>query len=141
MESDLIKHYLQFVSYILLFTILILPSSYAVTLTDTYISGYGIASGIHEGYYTHFQFENYCPMCGCHGTLQWNPKGTREGEITCSHCDSDYSVSGKEKLHRPRAWLTPYVPEPEPSVPETVPPPEPTPWQKAHTCFKNNQII
>lgn len=89
---------------------LTLPAAAAVTVTDSYISGSGIASGYHEGYYTHFSFENYCPLCGHHGTLEWNPKGTSEGEITCSFCDADFSVSGKDKWDGgPRAWLIKYT--------------------------------
>ena len=140
MESDSIKHYYLI---LLIFTLLVLPCSFAVTITDTYISGYGIASGTNEGYKTHFQFENYCPMCGYHGTLTWNPKGTKEGEITCSHCDCDYSVSGKEKMYKPRAWLTPYYPEPEPtsSKMEQVQPTPMTPLELAHHVFQNNSIL
>lgn len=140
MESDSIKHYYLI---LLIFTLLVLPCSFAVTITDTYISGYGIASGTNEGYKTHFQFENYCPMCGYHGTLTWNPKGTKEGEITCSHCDCDYSVSGKEKMYNPRAWLTPYYPEPEP-VNANIAPTQPTPMtplELAHQVFTNNSIL
>lgn len=58
-------------------------------------------------------------------------------------CNADFDgTNGYDKAGcGARGRLTRYVPEPEASVPETVPPPEPTPWQKAHTCFKNNQII
>lgn len=106
--------------------ILALSTSNAVIITDEYISGSGIASGYGEGYYTEFCFENYCPLCGSHGTLDWNPKGTYEGEITCSHCDADFSVSGRDKNGGgARAWLYYYeIPEPEP---EPVSPPEPVP--------------
>lgn len=148
MESDLIKHYRTLLLLIILLplTILGVESVNAVTITDTYISGYGIASGTNEGYKTHFQFENYCPMCGYHGTLTWNPKGTKEGEITCSHCDCDYSVSGKEKMYNPRAWLTPYYPEPEPVVAENatsanIAQVQLTPLQIAHQVFRNNSIL
>lgn len=43
-------------------------------------------------------FLNHCPLCNHSGTLSFNPKGTAEGEITCSHCDADYcAVSGRDK--------------------------------------------
>ncbi len=43
-------------------------------------------------------FLNHCPLCNHSGTLSFNPKGTAEGEITCSHCDADYcAVTGKDK--------------------------------------------
>jgi hypothetical protein len=83
------------------------------------ITGSGIASGYYEGYYTTFSFLDYCPLCTCYDVLIWNPKGTYEGEITCSYCDADYSVSGKDKYYRgDRAWLTPYT---EPIETEAVP--------------------
>ncbi len=44
-------------------------------------------------------FENYCPKCHSYGTLTFNPKGTPEGEWTCSKCGSDYcAADGKEKM-------------------------------------------
>ncbi|AEG17647.1 peptidoglycan-binding domain-containing protein [Methanobacterium paludis] len=44
-------------------------------------------------------FLNYCPECHKYGTLVWNPKGTAEGEWTCSACDADYcAADGNEKL-------------------------------------------
>jgi len=44
---------------------------------------------------------NYCPNCHHYNTLTVNPKGTYEGELTCSRCDSDYcGVTGKEKGYR-----------------------------------------
>lgn len=50
---------------------------------------------------------NYCPNCGYYGTLLVNPKGTAEGELTCTYCDCDYcGVSGKEKLSSSTRVLT-----------------------------------
>jgi len=49
-------------------------------------------------YYTSGTFLNYCPECGATGTLKWNPKGTIEGEWTCS-CSADYCVCGQEKTN------------------------------------------
>lgn len=47
-------------------------------------------------------WKNLCTSTTCHsktpGTLQVNPKGTVEGELTCSKCDSDYcGFCGTEK--------------------------------------------
>ena len=43
-------------------------------------------------------WDNYCPMCGNHDVLEFNPKKTHEGELTCSKCGADYcAVTGKEK--------------------------------------------
>jgi hypothetical protein len=50
-------------------------------------------------YYTSGTFLNYCPECGASGTLIWNPKGTVEGEWTCSACSADYCICGKEKTY------------------------------------------
>jgi len=52
-------------------------------------------------------WENHCPLCGHNGTLTFNPKGTYEGELTCSYCDADYcAVTGKDKHGKgPRACL------------------------------------
>lgn len=51
-------------------------------------------------------FKNKCGNCGKTGVLQDNPKGTSEGEWTCSDCDSDFcKVCGKEKMDPPRSWL------------------------------------
>lgn len=53
-------------------------------------------------------WKNYCPLCKAKGTLTFNPKGTPEGEITCSACDADYcGTSGKDKAKKVRAKLTP----------------------------------
>ena len=52
---------------------------------------------------------NKCPFpsCGGEGTLIFNPKGTKDGEITCSKCGADFCVvCGREKLSPSRARLT-----------------------------------
>ena len=107
-----------------LFLLTTITPTTAVTITDEYIQGTAIASGYGEGYWTDFSFMNYCPLCDGYGTLEWNPKGTREGEITCLYgCDADYSVSGKDKYYKGcRGCLTPYsqgITEPAPA-PERV---------------------
>lgn len=43
-------------------------------------------------------WKDWCPLCGSINVLRDNPKGTYEGEITCSHCDADYDgVTGQDK--------------------------------------------
>ena len=52
-------------------------------------------------------FKNYCPLCKKNGKLTWNPKGTAEGEWTCSACDADYcGKCGSDKAKKRRASLT-----------------------------------
>jgi hypothetical protein len=44
-------------------------------------------------------FENYCTIYHSYGTLTFNPKGTPEGEWTCSKCGCDYCAANeKEKM-------------------------------------------
>jgi len=52
-------------------------------------------------------WKNHCPLCGHDGTLEFNPKKTYEGELTCSYCGADYcAVTGKDKnWNGPRAFL------------------------------------
>jgi hypothetical protein len=105
------------------------------------ITGSGYSSGVNEGWHVdHYSFYNYCPHCHHINCLEVGLK--RQDEITCNHCDADYSFSGKEKVYRYPYYLTPYIPEPEPTISkmETVQP-EPTPWQKAHACFQTNEIL
>lgn len=49
-------------------------------------------------------FINKCPACGQSGVLKAGIK--RHDEITCTHCDSDFSVYGNEKWEINRAKLT-----------------------------------
>lgn len=47
-------------------------------------------------------WKNWCPLCKKEGALSDNPKGTYEGEVTCSRklggCDADYDgVTGQDK--------------------------------------------
>ena len=42
---------------------------------------------------------NYCPNCRRYGTLRNNPKGVRDGEITCRRCDCDFcDFCGRDKV-------------------------------------------
>lgn len=80
-----------------------------------YITTTGKPSGV---LHSHYENKNYtktwlncCPSSTCkgqkYGTLTFNPKGTAEGEITCSACSSDFDcVSGAEKMAPPRCFLT-----------------------------------
>ena len=65
---------------------------------------------------TKHTWKNYCPLCKRKGTLTFNPKGVKEGEITCGNgkkgtttgCGADYcGTSGKDKAKKVRAKLTP----------------------------------
>ena len=57
---------------------------------------------------TKHTWKNYCPLCKSKGTLTFNPKKTKEGEITCSKCDADFcGSSGKDKANKVRGKLTP----------------------------------
>jgi len=52
-------------------------------------------------------FVNYCPKCHKYGVLKWNPKGTAEGEWTCSACGADYCAAcGKIKIKGSSIHLT-----------------------------------
>ena len=70
-----------------------------VQVTQEYVKATALCSCGLNGY--HFMtgcFVNYCPKCHSYGTLTFNPKGTPEGEWTCSKCGSDYcAADGKEK--------------------------------------------
>lgn len=62
------------------------------------IGGYFIPGGMYGGESGYHYWENYFPLCHNHGCLEVNPKGTYEGEITCSVCDADYDgCSGYDK--------------------------------------------
>lgn len=51
-------------------------------------------------------WENYCPICHKHGTLEDNPKHVDEHEITCSECDCDFdATTGGEKSGSYKAYL------------------------------------
>ena len=88
----------------MLLTILLTSPAYAM---DT-ITGSGYTTGTNEGWYTHYCFLNYCPLCDHYGCLERGLK--RSDEISCYRCGADYSFSGKDKTYRPRAWLIPYTP-------------------------------
>ena len=79
-----------------------------------YITTNGRPSGVLSKYYENKKYkktwQNLCTSSTCKGqkwgTLTYNPKGTAEGELTCSVCSSDYDcVSGAEKMSPPRCYL------------------------------------
>lgn len=82
-----------------------------VVVNSQYVKSTAICScGSHEyNQYMTASFVNYCPHCHSSGTLEFNPKGTAEGEWTCSKCNSDYcAADGKEKIDGSKYCLTPY---------------------------------
>lgn len=79
-----------------------------------YITTNGMPSGVLANHYEYRKYkktwQNRCMSTTCKGkkwgTLTYNPKGTYEGELTCSACDSDYDcVSGADKMSPPRYYL------------------------------------
>lgn len=93
---------------ILLLLLLLTSLGVGTANATSVISGEGYTTGCYEGYYTHYAFYNYCPLCGHIECLMQGYK--RYDEITCTVCDADYSFSGKEKMYNPRGWLTVYSP-------------------------------
>lgn len=79
-----------------------------------YITTTGKPSGVLHNHYENKNYtktwQNLCTSSTCKGqkwgTLTFNPKGTAEGEITCSVCNTDYDcVSGADKMSPPRFFL------------------------------------
>lgn len=105
-------------STILLFCALIFSSaSFAVDNTKEVknqkdiISGWFKPSGpgsSHYEYKWHYKYwVNECPVCHTH-TMDYNPKGVAEAELTCLKCSADFDgVTGIEKQYNPRWRLTP----------------------------------
>lgn len=81
-----------------------------VIVTKDYVKATALDSCGHSSYAYHTAtFVNYCPWCHKHGVLIWNPKGTKEGEWTCKHCDSDFcAADGKTKLNGRSIYLIVY---------------------------------
>jgi hypothetical protein len=87
--------------------ILLLPAAsassvgaYNVQVTNKYVKATALCSCRFNSYhYMTGCFENYCPIYHSYGTLTFNPKGTPEGEWTCSKCGCDYCAANeKEKM-------------------------------------------
>jgi hypothetical protein len=83
-----------------------------VQVTKDYVKATAKCSDGTSGYYYHTAtFKNYCSHCHSYRTLTFNPKGTVEGEWTCSACDADYcAADGKEKISGSGYYLTTYKP-------------------------------
>ena len=77
------------------------------------IGGYFIPGGMYGGESGYYYWEDYCPLCDHYGCLLVNPKGTYEGEVTCSACDADYDgCTGYDKsAYGARAKLIPAIKE------------------------------
>ena len=119
--SDGIEPHPRFKFYILFLLCLIIsiPASsassmkpYNVEVTSAFVTAIAFCScgsmsyGYHNG-----TFENYCPRCKSYGTLKFNPKGSPEGEWTCTKCGADYCAAcGKEKEPNSPYHLVPYNP-------------------------------
>lgn len=105
-------------STITLFCVLIFSSaSFAVDSTKevnnpgNIISGWFKPSGPGSSNYEYKWYYRYwvneCPVCHTH-TLDYNPKGVPEAELTCLKCSADFDgVTGVEKQYNPRWRLTP----------------------------------
>ncbi len=100
--------------------ILVIPSAsassvgaYNVQVTHDYVKATALCScGLNGYHYMTGCFENYCPQCHSYGTLKFNPKGTPEGEWTCTQCGSDYcAADGKEKMLGSDIFLKQYSPK------------------------------
>lgn len=96
----------------------LLVGALPVSVASSTIGGYFLPGGMYGGEAGNHYWENYCPLCHHYGCLEVNPKGTYEGEITCSYCDADYDgCSGYDKYDGgARARLIPAVKD---TVPET----------------------
>lgn len=102
------KNFFMGISLILIISLFFMSSATASTITVT--AKPSANNNLAYKDYT-ITWENHCPLCGHEGTLVFNPKGTYEGELTCSHCGADYcAVTGKDKNWKgPRACLKHHV--------------------------------
>jgi len=119
--SEGIKPHPRFKFYILILLCLIISipiagassmKPYNVEVTSAFVKATAFCScgTMSYGYHTS-TFENYCPRCKSYGTLKFNPKGSPEGEWTCSKCGADYcAASSKEKEPNSPYHLVPYNP-------------------------------
>jgi hypothetical protein len=79
---------------------------YTATVSSTTVSASGWNSCSTGWYKTSATFINYCPFCHTYCALVWNPKGTYEGEWTCSKCDADFCICGRCKSSGSSIYLT-----------------------------------
>lgn len=80
-------------------------SATGVHVTSTTVTAFGWNSCSKGWFKTGGTFENYCPMCHHYGCLKFNPKGTAEGEWTCTRCDSDFCLCGRCKASGSGVYL------------------------------------
>ena len=107
------------------------------------IGGYFVPGGMYGGESGYHYWENYCPLCHHYGCLEVNPKGTYEGEITCSACDADYDgCTGYDKYDGgARAKLTPAKKETtEPKVNVTAQSTEQTVVPETNNSTSNSNV-
>jgi hypothetical protein len=86
-----------------------------VTVQDEYVKVTALCSCGECSYTYHIGiFENYCPFCHHYECLEWNPKGTSEGEWTCDVCGADYcAADGHCKAGGSQLYLHEYeIPKP-----------------------------
>jgi hypothetical protein len=82
-----------------------------VQITNEYVKATSLCTCGSYGYdnFMTTSFVNYCPRCNSYETLKFNPKGTPEGEWTCTKCGSDYCAAcGKEKISGSKYYLIKY---------------------------------
>ncbi|MCE7697881.1 MAG: hypothetical protein K8E24_003260 [Methanobacterium paludis] len=90
-------------------------TAYNVSIQDKYVKATALCScGEHSYTYHTGTFMNYCPFCHYYRCLEWNPKGTAEGEWTCGVCGADYcAADGRCKSGGSDVYLIEYeVPKP-----------------------------
>jgi hypothetical protein len=78
-----------------------------VTVTPTTVTATGYNSAGGGYYWTTGTFENYDPFTHQWGVLEWNPKGTAEGEWTSKVSDADFSIDGQCKSGHSNVHLVP----------------------------------
>ena len=101
-----------------------------ITPTTVTATGYNSASG---GYFwTTGTFENYDPFSHKWGVLEWNPKGTPEGEWTSKVSGADFSIDGQCKRGHSNVHLVP--------VQKSSSPTNTTPTTKIQTNPNENLI-
>lgn len=110
MYSSLVYSYAKIVNFVIGYGQL--PNYvYVTNIVEDYSLTVVMYPSVSTSEYKYIQYRttwlSYCPHCGYYGTLLNNPKGTTEGELTCSYCDCDYcGVTGKEKVSTSTVRLT-----------------------------------
>lgn len=90
-------------------------TAYNVSIQDKYVKATALCSCGEDSYsYNTGTFINYCPFCHQYGCLDWNPKGTDEGEWTCDICSADFcAADGHCKAGGSGVYLIEYeIPKP-----------------------------